>query len=840
MSNYGKRNIIVALIVTLVAAGLLYLLMPESPATPPFANPVQPFWSDDLNDWFAIDDSQDVAHNFAGIVLSHIQPLDRSALQDNRPLRADDRICRTQWNGVVLVSDASRRLRELPSPFPRERTVGSTAQADGGRLYGVGNTGYRFDDKNAPPPQLLVYDPRTAAIREIATLSRTVQLLFGPGQRLYGFDDSVWPSFVYDPATDTFTQLTPPTNDASHLHRGNMTLGNDGLVYGVTYFKPVTETAQHPLPWRYAAVALDLTNRQIITAELPEDYWHVIARPDTGIYLYTSKEIWAFDPKRLLTPVALPAELKLFYLLDLEVDLTGRLIGYAYGSWPASYAPEQFLFALTPSTGKFELIEFPDNSGDLFTCPEGRIYTYGLGSLQLDTFRAQGDVESEIIKPISLVLTRTVIGNASAEARALVCGANGQLYGVTSKSEADHRAPDRGWLFEYDPNVAGTTVTHIAPAVSDENIRDFLGGTALTMLNDGRLVGGTNNGHLFIYDPATRQTVDVGRPTTRTWQIAALTTGRDGLVYGGTSSYYYGQAALFTFDPALNMFAYVITPLTKTYMVGAVTAAPDGRIYAGFDNRLVIFDPAQRRLTLPEKPIEPERCQIRALITHPNGKIYGGCSNHLFSYDPVNYVINDLGKPDTRDYDRNGTIAALVVGNDGRVYGSLDFKYESSHLFVFDPASGQLSDWGVVLPTGVSALTTCGDGTIYGGTGTWNSGYSGPSYLFAFRTECTARPVGTWGNIVWEADTPLDTSITVDVLTGVPSWDKNAKTLIANVRNGQSLAEIDAAQYPAIRLRANLSTFDPHVTPMLKHWRVTYDFLCIAQLPSPTSTMTQK
>jgi hypothetical protein len=826
MSNYGKRNIVVALIVTLVTAGLLYLFMPESPTTPPFANPVQPFWSDALNDWFAIDASQDVAHNFAGIVLSHIQPLDRATVQDNRPLRADDQICRTEWNGV-LVSDASHDLRELPSPFPSARKVGSTAQAADGRLYGIGNTGYPFDDKNAPPPQLLVYDPNTATIREIATLSHTAQLLVGSDQRLYGFDNSVWPSFVYDPATDTFTQLTTPTNDASHLYPGNMILGNDGLLYGVTHFKPVTETAQHPLPWRYAAFAIDLNSRQVITTELSDGYWYVLRQPYAGVYLYrrfaAEKKIWAFDSKHLLTPMTLPAELNLLGFGDLNVDSTGRLIGRAYGSWPDSYAPETFLFALTPSTGEFELIEFQNSIGQLFTCPDGRIYTYGLGSLQPDTFRPKGFVESEIIKPISLVLTRTVVGNASAEARSLVCGPNGQIYGVTSKSEADHRAPDHDWLFEYDPNVTGTTVTHVAPAVSDENIRDFLGGTALTTLNDGRLVGGTNNGHLFIYDPATRQTVDVGRPTTSTWQIAALATGHDGLVYGGTTSYYSGQAALYAYDPALNSFTFITTPLTKTYGVGAVVATPDGLIYAGFDNRLVIFDPVQRHLTLFEKPIEPEYCQIRALITHPNGKLYGGCDNHLFSYDPANNLLRELGAFGSEGY---GGIGALVVGSDGRVYGNRNIKYLNSHMFVFDPISNRSSEWDTGLPTGVSAFTTCGDGTIYGGTGTWNSSYSGPSYLFAFRTECTTGLVGNWGNIAWEADTPLDTSITVDVLSDAPVWADNVQPLLTDVRNGQSLAAIDPAQHPGIRLRATLSTTNPYVTPTLNRWYVDYAFQC--------------
>jgi hypothetical protein len=191
----------------------------------------------------------------------------------------------------------------------------------------------------------------------------------------------------------------------------------------------------------------------------------------------------------------------------------------------------------------------------------------------------------------------------------------------------------------------------------------------------------------------------------------------------------------------------------------------------------------------------------------------------FFVYDPAASVLTTVGEPVKGNGIGENRIAALVVGNDGRVYGSVAHKYANSEIFAYDPATERLTNLGIALPLEVTALTTCNDGTIYGGTGVKNSYYRGSAYVFSFHTNCAAGPIGTWDSVAWEADTPRGTRITVDVL------DRSGKVLL-NVRNGGSLRAINPSSNTAIMLQATLSTADARVTPVLKRWRVDYTFQC--------------
>jgi hypothetical protein len=187
------------------------------------------------------------------------------------------------------------------------------------------------------------------------------------------------------------------------------------------------------------------------------------------------------------------------------------------------------------------------------------------------------------------------------------------------------------------------------------------------------------------------------------------------------------------------------------------------------------------------------------------------------AYDPEDDAIVDLGIPARGDWHRyhhvGSQVVALAVDGGGRIYGSIEFKYADSDLFVYDPGIGQLTNLGVAVPKQISALVACGDdNTIYAGIGLNNSYYIGPAYLFAFRDDCPSGSIGAWGHVTWEAETPPGTRIVVDVLR--------------DVKSGDPLWGIDPAEHLAIRLRATLFTSDERVTPVLKNWRVDYTFEC--------------
>jgi hypothetical protein len=162
-----------------------------------------------------------------------------------------------------------------------------------------------------------------------------------------------------------------------------------------------------------------------------------------------------------------------------------------------------------------------------------------------DDYAPQSRLTSEPIAPLALVLTRTIAGGNGSATRALACTAGGRVYGVLSSAATyyDLYRPASSyttqvyslptgpqWLFWHDPRAPDAAVTPVAPALTPDPTRGT-GGTALTVLADGRLVAGTTDGRTLVYDPATGATRDLGIAIAGAWQIAALAAGYDGLVY---------------------------------------------------------------------------------------------------------------------------------------------------------------------------------------------------------------------------------------------------------------------------------------------------------------------
>jgi hypothetical protein len=76
--------------------------------------------------------------------------------------------------------------------------------------------------------------------------------------------------------------------------------------------------------------------------------------------------------------------------------------------------------------------------------------------------------------------------------------------------------------------------------------------------------------------------------------------------------------------------------------------------------------------------------------------------------------------------------------------------------------------------------------------------------------------VQTWGRLYFTATLPLATHLAVDVL------DPTDTPVMHTVPNGGSLAGIDAAIYPTLKLRAVLSSTITGQTPSMDEWRVTW------------------
>lgn len=828
MSNLagGKRRyILIALLAALAGGGVLYYLSQlgtertqttttlPPPGKTEQTTQAQAFWAHDLRHRFGIS-TLDLALTPDGATLSHFHALTDSlrfysiAAGPGTLYSVGD-----SWH-LTAYDVASGRSTDLqPLLGDRMAYEHSLTVAPNGKLYGIARE--RGDDPTVMP-YLFEYDPAAGSLQFLDQVGTMANLVAGHDGRIYGFVSAARAQFVYDPATRTLQELDHVAAPARDGSQGPLLAGDDGLLYG---WLAQRQNGANLFAFDPASGAV-LTHTPSLP---PERYFAALApRPGGGAYAVAGGELWFFDPRQRSATKLFERHSAGFDSLVALQD--GRLLGAGIDYTTLRHQGHEFLFSFDPASGQFEELEaLYGRPLRMLVGPDHRVYAgdyVRTWSVDPDAFVSQGSIVSEAIKPVALVLTRTVVGDWGIAARALACLPGKPLYGVTSRVRAyyDVYRPedsppvewgryDVQWLFAYDPQASDVGITAVMPAETDAAI----GGTALAALDDGRLIAATQDGRLLAYDPASGTTRDFGKAPGNTWQIAVLAASHDGLVYAGTVSY--ERATLISLDPNSGVMTDLGASLPQAHLVGALAVAPDGRVFAGVGNALVVYDPVAHATSTLGTIGAPGECAIRALVADQEGRIYGGCGIRLFRYGPGDSQPGELEQlaPLPRP---SAPIGAMVIGADGRLYGS------NGQLFAYDPRDGQTQFLGATVPGLLIALAACPDGAIYAGSGMSDSYHAGPAYLFAFSPQCTAGLLGHWGRVTWDADTPAETSIRVEVL------DARTRETLAHVNNGDSLEAIDPAEHPEIMLQATLFTQDPQATPALRHWRVDYSFEC--------------
>jgi len=260
-------------------------------------------------------------------------------------------------------------------------------------------------------------------------------------------------------------------------------------------------------------------------------------------------------------------------------------------------------------------------------------------------------------------------------------------------------------------------VYHPAPAPKPDAAIKELGSPdggdilSLTTGPDGRIYGGTDNGSeregcMFVYDPATRELTELGKPG---YECAAMTTGTNGLIYIGGGSKFLanystrGYANFAVYDPA------------KAWNPGS---GPESNPR---DLGQVVAYPEDTQAT----PIE-----VHDLVTAQDGKICGGTGwgnlgprdyyAHLFVYDPQTDKIDYLGQP----IPQQGCITSLTMTSNGILCGVVQaapvntYKRPVGKIFTYNPADKSFT---IIDPKidpnpvdeGVLELTIGKDGIIY-------------------------------------------------------------------------------------------------------------------------------
>lgn len=848
MSSSTRRLLpLAALIAIGIAAILLVLAQPE--LLPP--DPLIGSWASN----FGYSDQvyrNGIDRSDTGLVLSHIRPIDDPELNLGHAggIGFDDmgRLIGTLYipkdTMLPLAADTMRLFRydpvtqqvvDLGEILSAQEDLGVLTMAHDGRIYVIIKPVQPADDV-----RLKMFDLGTRQIKDLGTIAREADyfsLVATRDGHVYGAAGAHL--FMYDPTADRIIDLGTPFR-SNHPIRSLTLDRGEQLLYATA--GPALEG------WLFE---YDLTNHTAIT--LTNDIWWysgVIQGSDDKLYGLTAqhvRELIAYDPvSKMLKNLGTPSRQVTTSYTDIWTMASGP-DGSIYGT-ASSIPGEGFLFRYSPATEEMaSLYPLGDHYNTTpLVAPDGRIYLSIDGHLSVydsDVYGAQGTGTTSDIVPEVLTTEYIVLGDRSTYVPTLVWGNDGSLYGITSRVWQ----PGRSWLFRYDP-ARPDTIAFVDKVPMHKEWPS--GASALVADRQGRLIASSNH-DLITYDPATQTAVSFTVPISGLWYISALTIDLAGRVYGAAVPGRVNPPSLFVYDPASGTFADLGAPIQAANRIFALTVAPDGRIYGGGiwqtdsgnmpylggHDIMFVYDPANDSI----KPVGPRGhgdTEIRALLATSDGKIYIGLGEQFgfegqFQvYDSATDRLTDLPLP------THGSVVALTRAANGLIYGSTATPQGQGYLFAYDPRKPDQPPKliGTMSRSGFAALTSGPDDTLYGATGAFNSYYNEPVALTTIHTSCPHGVIGSWDRLTWEADMPPGTDIKVDILDPYDS----AKPLLSGVQNGALLQSIDARQHPAIKLRATLTTDDPNVTPILSDWRVTYDFRCTTQPPSPTPTVTKK
>jgi uncharacterized repeat protein (TIGR03803 family) len=334
----------------------------------------------------------------------------------------------------------------------------------------------------------------------------------------------------------------------------------------------------------------------------------------------------------------------------------------------------------------------------------------------------------------------------------LIQATNGKIYGMTFEGGTDNS----GVLFEYEP----TTDSFV------KKLDFFKGSTngynptgSLLKATNGKFYGmtpygGSNNGVIFEYDPATStyiKKLDHNQSINGSSPHGSLIQASNGKLYGmttwgGTLSY----GTLFEYDPATNTYKKKQEFAGTTdggLPYGSLIQATNGKLYGltsmgGENNMGVLFeyDPSNSTYT---KKIDFAGASngsypYGSLVQASNGKLYGmttrGGTNDfgvLFEYNPStsSYTKKIEFAGSSTGSNPNGS---LIQASNGKLYGMTaeGGTYNYGTLFEYDPATSiflkKLDFAGTTNGSNpYGTLMQASNGKLYGMTfrgGTNNSG----------------------------------------------------------------------------------------------------------------------
>lgn len=299
----------------------------------------------------------------------------------------------------------------------------------------------------------------------------------------------------------------------------------------------------------------------------------------------------------------------------------------------------------------------------------------------------------------------TDLGAPGIEVYSLTTGIDSLIYG------GSYKAPGHGaHFFIYNPalpwnpgNTPANNPYDLGPPMTASVPSEAIIYALTTGLVDGMIYGGTGYAYdvgvydyacLFIYNPYTKATINLGSPIPNQQAIIRIVAGLDGKIYGATVPGGY----LFVYDPTTGMFSNLGQPMPGG-SINALTVGQDGKIYGATSPgaHFFVYDPIKK--TIEDKGSAVNDQLIWTLATGRNGKVYGGSAplGYFISYDPyLDWNPGSTQQSNPRNYGQavsgETRVRTLVTANDGLIYGGTAL---SAHFFVFVPTVKFRRDVGI-------------------------------------------------------------------------------------------------------------------------------------------------
>lgn len=325
------------------------------------------------------------------------------------------------------------------------------------------------------------------------------------------------------------------------------------------------------------------------------------------------------------------------------------------------------------------------------------------------------------------------------EVVSLTTGKDGKIYGGLTGAK-DHL------LYEYDPktdrcrDVGGQIVSN--RLMFERNGRPYSQKIhhALSTLPDGQIAGATgqnvsfgtmhrrirddDGGRVFVFNPRTGQSRDLGIPIPNMWIINSTTSSDGRWLFGMT--YFHNDFFVVDLQTGAVVFADQVHAGVWGDSACCHTIVCDaaGIVYGSCsEGYLFYYDSHQKKLVETDVKLPGEgSCRIDSLVIGEDGLIYGGTweTGILFSVEPGSLKIKELARPNV------GPRLPALVAWDGKIFGAAgggeQYGTRGAFLFEYDPRTGRCREIGPLVDKAagvtaqrVHALTVGLDGVFYAG-----------------------------------------------------------------------------------------------------------------------------